>query len=95
MKFLKWLFGRREPAMNKPVVEHSDFSVEFYPLTNRYYPKYKDYYLKTCWSTGIVETREGYLFAYADYGTTEEEADDIIRRFKEQWLKENVRTIQK
>ena len=92
MNILKMLFGSRDTESNKPVVR-SYFSVEFYPLTNRYYPKYKNYYLKKQWTTGIIEKLEAFLFTYADYGATEEEANKIIELFKEQQLKENVITI--
>jgi len=95
MNLLQRLFGSRNPALNKPVVKRSYFSLEFYPLTNRYYPKYKNYYMRTRWSTGIVELKEDYLFSFAEYGNTEAEADKIIEKFKEQQLKENVRTIEK
>ena len=67
--------------------------IEYYPITARYYPKYKSYYLRTRYSTGIVEELEDYLFAYADYGRNEYEAKKIIDEFKEQQLKENVKTI--
>lgn len=95
MKLLKWLFGSRKPALNKPVVSGSYFSVEYYPLTKRYYPKYKDYYMIENYQTGIVEPKADYLFVYANYSDTEEGAEKIIEKFKEQQLKENVRTIEK
>lgn len=95
MKLLKGLFGSGKPELGEHVVKRSCFSVEFYPLTNRYYPKYKNYYMGTRWATGIVELKEDYLFSFADYGNTEAEADKLIAKFKEQQLKENVRTIEK
>lgn len=92
--FIGKLFGRNEKP-TAPVAKRSHFLVEFYPITGRYYPKYKDLYLQRDWKTGIVITLKEFLFMYADYGETEEEADKIIELFKEQALKENVRTIQK
>lgn len=73
----------------------SDFSVEFYPLTKRYYPKYKRFYLSIDGPTGIIEKLESYLFPYADWGETEDDADKIIALFKEQWMNENVVRIEK
>jgi hypothetical protein len=89
MKILQKIFGINtiEPV--------SPFSVEFYPLTNRYYPKWKSYYMITRSNTGITELIGDHLFAYAQYGDTEKDADEIIARFKEQQLKENVKTIKK
>lgn len=71
----------------------SHFEIEHYPETNRYYPKYRGKYIRRSVNTGIYELRDSFLFAYADYGKTEEEADQIIALFKEQQLKENVRII--
>lgn len=82
-----------ERIKSKPGTEDSCFSIEFYPLTNRYYPKYKDYYLKKVGNTGIIEPIEEYLFTFAKWGRTEKEADKIIEMFKEQRLKKNVVTI--
>lgn len=94
MNLLQRLFGKKSNG-TQPIVKRSYFSVEFYPLTGRYYPKYYDCYLQKECNTGIVKQLKGFLFAYADYGKTEEEADKIIEMFKEQRLKENVRTIEK
>lgn len=92
MLFFKNLFKKDKDIPSKI---KNDFSIEFYPLTNRYYPKYKEYYyLKKDYNTGIMEKREPYLFTYADYGKTQQEAEELITLFKEQQLKENVKTIQ-
>lgn len=71
----------------------SRFSIEYYPLTERYYPKYGRYYLKTNWQTGIIEKLEDFLFPYAEYGKNEKEANKLIESFKEQYFKENVKTL--
>ena len=41
--------GTRTPIVSydDEVEVESDFSIEYYPLTKRYYPKYKNKYLKT------------------------------------------------
>ena len=72
-----------------------DFTIEFYPLTQRYYPMYKGKYMQIEYNTGIVKLKEPYLFAYASFGLNEEEADAIIARFKEQRLKQNVVIIKR
>lgn len=73
----------------------SHFTIEYYPATNAYYPKYKNWYLKKSIFTGIVELKEPFLFGYADSFSTEAQADRLIELFKEQQLKENVKVIQK
>lgn len=95
MNIFKRLFRKTENKDQIKPEKQSDFSIEYYPLTGRYYPKYKDYYLKTHSFTGIVEKKEDYLFVFADYGDTEQQADKIIEKFKEQYLKENVQTIKR
>lgn len=94
MNLLQRIFGKKRKD-TQPIVKRSCFSVEFYPLTKRYYPKYKNYYMMRNWQTGIIEPRESFLFVYADYSSTEEGAEKLIAEFKEQQLKENVRTIEK
>lgn len=94
MNWIKRLFGKKTGTKQCDIHSVSSrFSIEYYPITGRYYPKYKSYYLKTHYSTGIVEKIEDYLFSYAEYGRNEDEAKKLIEKFKEQWLKENVKTI--
>lgn len=99
MKLLKRLFNIKDNIIQSSetnrVKVDSDFSVEFYPITKRYYPKYKKYYLQKNINTGIMNKLEEFLFTYADYGTTEAEADKLIELFKEQRLKKNVTIIPK
>lgn len=68
-----------------------DFTIEHYPETGRYYPKYKKNYLRKEYSTGIVDIRDNMNFA--NYGSSEEQALHLIELFKEQKLKKNVTTI--
>ena len=94
MNWIKRLFSKKETTKQCDIHSVSScFSIEYYPITDRYYPKYKNYYLKTNYSTGIVEKKEAFLFSYAGYGRNEDEAKKLIEKFKEQWLKENVETI--
>lgn len=69
------------------------FVIEHYPKTGRYYPKYKNFYLKRNHHTGIIEKREEFLFVYADYSDTAKGAEKIIDEFKEHYLKEGVNWI--
>lgn len=69
----------------------SKFSIEYYPITKRYYPKYDGCFLYTRPFTGIVTINNNITFA--DYSNTEAGAREIINKFKEQQLKENVITI--
>lgn len=93
MNWIKKLFSKKEEKQCAISDVSTRFSIEYYPLTDRYYPKYGRYYLKTNWNTGIVEKKEDYLFSFAEYGKTKQEAVKLIELFKEQWLKENVKTL--
>lgn len=95
MKLSKLFYWRKSRNKDDQSEPKSKFSIEFYPLTGRYYPKYEDYYLRTQYGTGIMDLQESRYFMYADYGKTEQEADAIIAKFKEQRLKENVTTIKR
>lgn len=77
----------------KQVPKDDKFSIEHYPITKRYYPKYKGSYLQLSKSTGITTLIEPFLFAYADHGETVEEAKKIIELYKEQWNKVGVVNI--
>lgn len=74
--------------INKP-----KFTIEHYPKTKRYYPKYGEYYIQLDWNTGIYELQKPWGFMYADYGDSEKEARKIIELYKEQRLKENMKII--
>lgn len=94
MNCIKRLFGKKEESKQSDANSVGKyFSIEYYPITNRYYPKYKGYYLGTNPLTGIIEKKEEYLFAFAEYGRNEQQAKKLIEKFKEQWLKVNVKTI--
>lgn len=106
MSWIKRLLGIKEPVSKgvpatqcppdkckPPVKEEPEFTIEHYPVTDRYYPKRKSYYLKNRYSTGIMEEMRPELFGYASYGETEKEARELIELFKEQRLKKNVKTI--
>lgn len=69
------------------------YSIEFYPLTKRYYPKYKNEYLKKEHATGIISAKETYLFEYCDYFSTEQDAKEFIELAKEHMFKKNVHKI--
>ena len=69
----------------------SDFTIEHYPESRKFYPKYKDLYLKTKYSTGIVQT-ENEMY-YAQSTTDEIGALRLIELYKEQKFKKNVATI--
>lgn len=89
-KILHWLgFTKKQEDIN----EDKNFTIEHYPITNRYYPKYKNFYLQRDYKTGIVFKKEEYLFAFADNFKTEKDCYQIIELFKEQQLKENIKTI--
>ena len=68
------------------------FTIEYYPQTNKYFPKYGDKYLERIYPTGIVTTQKLHLIEYAKSFDTKEAAERFIELFKEQQLKENVKT---
>jgi hypothetical protein len=70
-----------------------DFSLEYYPLTNVYFAKYKNKYLAKNITTGFVNGNESYLIEYADKFKNKEDALKLIELFKEQRFKENVQVI--
>ena len=69
----------------------SKFGIEYYPITKKYFPKYNGMYMNTFWVTGII--REESFMVVADSFKTEAAALEHIEKFKEQQLKENVKTI--
>ncbi len=70
--------------------KYSQFSVEHYPLTGRYYAKRGKGYINKNATTGIYELYRPFLFGYCDSFKTEEEAVKCIELYKEQQLKVNV-----
>ena len=70
----------------------SPFTIEYYPLTKMYIPKYYHYYLDVFCKTGIVSTTTNLIIA--ESFKTEEEAIELINKFKEQRFKKGVRIIQ-
>lgn len=99
MKFLDWLFPTRkifEKDLARTTVniclppKPPEFEIEHYPITGRFYPKYRGDYIQRNSDTGIYGLLGEHLFAFADYGTTEQNAQEIIRMFKEQRLKDGV-----
>lgn len=73
----------------------SNFSIEYYPISRKYFPKYKNYYLQSNYQSGIIKTLDSYCFAYADYFYTEQGASDFIELFKEHQFKKNITIIKK
>lgn len=86
----------RQPTKDQnPTKPKGLFSIEYYPLTNRFYPKYGKNYLVFDDRTGIINQVDPFLWARANSFNTEQKADEFIKLFKEQQLKENVITIYK
>lgn len=89
---IKWflsLFKNLDITPNKPfasLVEYEErmrgFTVEEYPHTKRYYPKYYESYFGRHPVTGKLIRLEPYLFEYAIYAKSETEADELIIEFR-------------
>lgn len=71
--------------------EESKFSIEYYPLSKKYYPKYGNWYMGVNPFTGIIELKD--YIGYGDYSDTEEGAQKTINKFKEQRFKNGVNVI--
>ena len=67
---------------------NNQFTIEYYPEGNKYYSKYKNYYLKKDWKTGIVKLENGLI--WAEYFFRLKDAENIIKLYKEQRFKKNV-----
>lgn len=76
---------------NKDTLDEELFYIEYYPETNKYYPRYKSYFLKKDYYTGIVRTES--MIDIADSFNTKEKAEKLIGLFEEQRHKENVQKI--
>lgn len=81
------------PAPQEEKKETPLFTIEYYPLSNRYYPKCNDDYLTKDFTTGAVEIQPKRFFNYASHFKTEKYALEFIDLFKEHQLKEKVEVI--
>ena len=79
--------------MKKDTDIKKNYTIEHYPESEAYYPKYGDNYLKRDWQTGIVVEKEPLLFTWVDSYRKEDGAREIIKLHKEQFGKENIKTI--
>lgn len=97
-KIKAFFFGtkpNKEPLIKPtPKKQEPRFTIEHYPKSGRYYPKFGKGYIRKDHSTGIYELIDSYLFAYANYGRTEDEAKEIIERYKEDGLKVGIINIE-
>ena len=91
----KWFNKNKEIKKPEDKVEKksNDFTIEHYPLTKRYYPKYRNMYIYKNPNSGIMEA--DYSMSYVEYSYSEKGADTIITLFKEQQLKQNVIIIKR
>ena len=90
MNWIKKLFKKKEVVPKKEI----KFSIEYYPLTGKHFPKYGENYLSKYEITGIVEVKKPYLFPYVTSFRKMESALALINLYKEQRLKENVKIIE-
>lgn len=73
------------------LIEQERFKIIYFPLSNKYYPKVDDDWLKKVYATGII-IKEDY-FPIADGFDTEEKALHFINLYKEHQLLQNVKII--
>lgn len=67
------------------------FIIEHYPLSNSYFVKYKDQYIKIWYSTGFPALEPKIIYAHSC--KTLEAAEDLIKLYKEFHYKNNVKII--
>ncbi len=72
--------------------QESEYSIEFYPINQVYYPKHLGSYLSKNHWTGIIE-RERHLW-HGDKFTRKGDAASFLRKYQEQRTKKNVEVIQ-
>ena len=78
-------------SLEKRVDKDGDLTcVEFHVLPKRYYPVYKNKYMRRDYGTRLLLPIGRHLFNYAHYCSTEEEAKAMIEDFKEQEKNDNV-----
>jgi hypothetical protein len=94
INFIKRLFYNKPtaPTVNKKAV----FTVEYYPLSKKYFPLINNHYLQECDLTGNVTFTvfNNIIYAWSTKCNTEREAWNIVNRYKEQHYKTNVVVIQ-
>jgi hypothetical protein len=71
----------------------SKFTIAHYPITGRFYPKYKNKYIHKQSFSGLYDIWEWDTIEVATYSESEQGAMEIIRVFKEQYLKVGTKTI--
>lgn len=84
--WIKNLFSSNKQKVNSEAIDplselYSNFTIEHYPVTNKYYPKYKDKYLYLDYITGFYELKSERLMAYCEHGRTKQEALKIIEHY--------------
>lgn len=92
MNLFKKLFGEKD---KKVLDKKAIYTIEHYPISGRYYPKYDRYYMERNLWTKLIELRRDYRGSCVISTNNEEDSDKIISEFKEQWFKETMRTIEK
>ena len=83
--FLKELFK------SEPKDENRHFKIVHFPLSGKYYPQYKGYWLQKVYTTGVIRTED--FFPVVDGFKTEAEVRKFIELFKEHQLHKNIEII--
>lgn len=74
--------------------ENSKCCVEFHVLPKRYYPVYKNKYMRRDYGTQLIHPLGRHFVAYASYFSSEEEAKAMIEEYKEQLKNETMVEIE-
>jgi hypothetical protein len=87
----KYTSTEEKTSTKEKTSNDSLYQIEYYPLTNKYYPTYKGQYLYLHPQTGIFSYQD--YMAYAQNFTDEQAAIKCLSIFKEQHFKANVKYI--
>jgi hypothetical protein len=98
-KFLKSLFSKEAKVTPGEVIFEGDvvvqkksrFTIEHYPLTNRYYPKDGNHFIYRSPISGCFERSA--TMALSEYSKTIEGADRILKEYRELVHKNNINII--
>ncbi len=84
----KWLFSTEK----EPKKEDLDgFYIEHYPLTSRFYPKYRRHYLRKPYPLGVICVEDELEFGVSF--NNQKHAEAFIERAKEHLFNKGVQTI--
>ena len=71
----------------------NEFTIEYYPIKNRYYPKVGNYYMIENTYNKCIDSIDYNYFEYSIWCETKEKALEVINKYKEDKKKKEVVVI--